>query len=88
VERAGGRSRRWDLDWDGLRGLPSRGVLQSDPLKYLGLRQVAVERLGQYLERYFVGRRDGKLADYCSGMRRNELRSDDLATAATRIDRR
>src|SRR6202030_4577936 len=72
----------------GRRGLAATGVLQRDSLENLGLRRVAVDGLGQYLERHLMGHRQRELADHFTGMRCNERRSDDLATAATGIYRR
>src|ERR1700751_4116934 len=72
----------------GRRGLAATRVLQRDPLENLGLRRVAVDRLGQYFERHFVSPPQRELADHFTGMSRHKGCSDDLATAATGIDRR
>src|SRR5262249_18722758 len=72
----------------GRRDLPASSVLQANPLEHLRLRRVTVDRLGQHLERHLVGDRQRELADHFTGMRRDERRSDNLATPATGINRR
>jgi hypothetical protein len=72
----------------GRRDLPGSGVLQGNSLEYFRLRRVAVDRLGQPLERHLVSDRERQLADHFTGMRRDERRPHDLATAAAGINRR
>ena len=64
------------------------GVIKGDPLERLRLRRIAMDRLRHRLERQFMGDRRGQFADHFAGMRRHKRRSDNLAAAAMRINRR